>query len=306
MLLRHIRYFLAVAEQANFTRAAEALHVSQPTLSQQIRQLEDQLGAQLLDRSGRSIRLTDAGVAYMRYARRALQELEAGRRALHDVHELTRGSLRLAITPTFTAYLIGPLIDDFNRRYPKITVNIQEMAQEKIETLLGEDALDVGIAFDDVRSPDIEIQVLLVEALSLVVEKSHPCAALRGALSLAAFARLELVLLSGTYATRAHIDRYCRQHDVAPRIAVEVDSISAVVEIVRRGRLATLLPVAIARQQEDLRSIELAPPPTKRTAALLQRRGAYRTAAARAFVSLALEAQWRKAFSSLKGRKQST
>ena len=85
MLLRHIRYFLAVAEHRNFTRAAEALHVSQPTLSQQIRQLEDTLRVQLLDRSGRSIQLTDAGAAYVRYAQRALQDLEAGKRAIHDV-----------------------------------------------------------------------------------------------------------------------------------------------------------------------------------------------------------------------------
>jgi DNA-binding transcriptional LysR family regulator len=150
MLLRHIRYFLAVAEHANFTRAAEALHVSQPTLSQQIRQLEDTLGVQLLDRSGRAVRLTEAGEAYMQYARLALQNLEAGRRALHDVHDLARGSLRLAMAPTFTTYLIGPLVDAFNRRYPAITLRIEEMPQERIEVLLNDDALDLGIAFDEV------------------------------------------------------------------------------------------------------------------------------------------------------------
>src|ERR1700684_1465440 len=80
MLLPHIRYLQAVAEHQNFTRAAEALHVSQPTLSQQIRQLEDLLHVQLLDRSGRTIQLTDAGAAYVRYAQRALQDLEAGKR----------------------------------------------------------------------------------------------------------------------------------------------------------------------------------------------------------------------------------
>ncbi len=165
MLLRHIRYFLAVAEHRNFTRAAEALHVSQPTLSQQIRQLEDTLRVQLLDRSGRTIQLTDAGAAYVRYAQRALQDLEAGKRAIHDVQELSRGSLRLAMTPTFTAYLIGPLLEKYNRRYPNITLNILEMPQDRMEALLNEDALDVGIAFNDTHSPDIETQVLFVEAL---------------------------------------------------------------------------------------------------------------------------------------------
>jgi LysR family cyn operon transcriptional activator len=95
MLLRHVRYFLAVAEHANFTRAAEALHVSQPTLSQQIEQLEDRLGTQLLDRSGRTIQLTDSGTAYLHYAQRALQDLEAGRRAIHDVRDLSRGRCAL-------------------------------------------------------------------------------------------------------------------------------------------------------------------------------------------------------------------
>ncbi|MET3176794.1 UNVERIFIED_ORG: DNA-binding transcriptional LysR family regulator [Arthrobacter sp. UYCu721] len=106
-MLRHLRYLTAVAEHQNFTRAAQELHVSQPTLSQQIKQLETTLHVQLLDRSGRTVRLTDAGEAYLRYARRALLELDAGTRAIHDVQDLSRGSLRLAMTPTFTAYLIG-------------------------------------------------------------------------------------------------------------------------------------------------------------------------------------------------------
>ena len=113
MLSRHINYFLAVAEHGSFTRAASALHVSQPALSQQIRQLEESLGVPLFDRSGRTIRLTDAGEVWRQYASRALQELGAGKRAIHDVADLTRGSLRIAVTPTFTSYFIGPLMADF-------------------------------------------------------------------------------------------------------------------------------------------------------------------------------------------------
>jgi LysR family cyn operon transcriptional activator len=307
MLLRHIRYFLAVAEHANFTRAAEALHVSQPTLSQQIRQLEDTLGVPLLDRSGRTVRLTDAGAAYRLYAQRALQNLEAGRRAIHDVQELTRGSLRLAVTPTFTAYLIGPLVDEFSQRYPNVTLSIREMAQEQIEVLLDEDELDVGIAFEDTRSPEIETEVLLVEALALVVGKSHPCARRTRAMALGGFEGLALVLLNEAFATRGYVDRYCRQHGVAPQIAIEVNSVSAVVEIVRRGRLATVLPVAIADESTDLCAIRLEPPLPRRTAALLRRKGAYRSAATRAFVALALEGKWREALSPLAqpGRKRS-
>jgi len=289
MLLRHIRYFLAVAEHGNFTRAAEALHVSQPTLSQQIRQLEDTLRVQLFARGTRTVQLTDAGEAWRIYAQRALQDLDAGRRAIHDVQDLSRGSLRLAMTPTFTAYLIGPLIDAFNSRYPHITLTIQEMPQERIETLLNDDQLDVGIAFRDAHSPDIETQVLLVETLALVVGKSHRHARKRGALTLREFGKEGLVLLNGEFATRHHVDGYCQQHQVAPPIAIEVNSISAVVEIVRRGRLATVLPAAIAREHGDLCPVKLEPALPHRTAALLQRKDAYRSAAARVFVELAVE-----------------
>lgn len=302
MLLRHIRYFLAVAEHANFTRAAAALHVSQPTLSQQVRQLEEMLGATLLDRSGKTVQLTDAGIAYRLYAQRALQDLDAGGRAIHDVQALTRGTLRVAMTPTFTAYLIGPLIDEFGRRYPKLTLSIEEMPQERIESLVNLDELDVGIAFEGVRSPDIETQPLWVEALSLVVGESHPHAGRSKALSLGEFANTELALLNETFATRGYIDRYCAQHGVAPQIMVEANSISAVVEIVRRGRLATLLPIAITKNWRDLHPIALAPALPRRTAALLQRKGAYRSAAARAFVATALEAGWRESIALPKGR----
>jgi LysR family cyn operon transcriptional activator len=289
MLLRHIRYFLAVAEHRNFTRAAEALHVSQPTLSQQIRQLEDTLGVPLLDRTGREIQLTDSGAAYRRYAQRALQDLEEGKRAIHDVQELSRGSLRLAMTPTFTAYLIGPLLEKYNHRYPNLTLNILEMPQERMEGMLNEDALDVGIAFDETHSPDIEAQVLFVEALAMVVGRSHPFAKKRAALTLQEFSGESLVLLNEEFATRHYIDRYCRQHGVAPRIAMEVNSISAVIELVQRTTLATLLPDAIARGHDKLCVVRLEAALPQRTAALLLRRGAYRSAATRAFIALALE-----------------
>jgi LysR family transcriptional regulator, cyn operon transcriptional activator len=292
MLLRHIRYFLAVAEHRNFTRAAEALHVSQPTLSQQIRQLEDTLHAPLLDRTGRTIVLTDAGVAYLGYARRALQDLEAGRRAIHDVQELSRGALRVAMTPTFTVYLVGRLVETFNRRYPGITLTFQEMTQERMEMLLNDDALDVGIGFDEVGSPDIEGQTLVRETFALMVGKSHPYAKRSRPITLEDFSREVLVLLNSEFATRMQIDRHCRKLDVAPRIAIEANSVSAIVEIVRRGRLATLLPAAIAREQMGLFPVPLEFAVPERTAVLLQRRGAYRTAAARAFVALALETDW--------------
>lgn len=280
MLLRHIRYLLAVAEHRNFTRAAEALHVSQPTLSQQIKQLEDTLGAPLLDRSGRSVRLTDAGEAYVRFARLALQDLQAGTRAMHDVQDLSRGNLRLAMTPTFTAYLVGPLLAQFNQRHPGITVSIEELTQDRMETALAEDALDIGIGFTGEHLPDIECEGLFVETLSVVVGENHP------GLDSQQWLAQPLVLLNTGFATRRYIDDYCRAQGISPLIAMEANSISAIIEIVRSTALATLLPSAIAQAQPGLNAVAISPALPQRTVALLSRKGAYRSAACRAFVAL--------------------
>lgn len=287
MLLRHIRYFLAVADSGNFTRAAELLHVSQPTLSQQIRQLEETLGVQLFDRSGRSIRTTDAGQAYLLYARRALQDLEAGSRAIHDVRDLTRGTLRLAMTPTFAPYLVGPLVMGFNEKYPGVTLRLLEIPQEQIEQLLAADNLDVGIAFEDVHLPDIESQTLMQERLALVVGTTHRFARRRAALTLKELEGEPMALLTMEFATRRYIDRYFGGQGVPPRIAFEANSVNAVIEAVRRGRLMTVLPAAIVEDNSELCRLKVEPPLPPRGAALLQRKGAYRTAAARAFSDFA-------------------
>ncbi|WP_248732116.1 transcriptional regulator CynR [Pseudomonas sp. MWU13-2517] len=288
MLARHIQYFLAVAQHEGFTKAAAALHVSQPALSQQVRQLEESLGTQLFDRSGRKTRLTDAGEVYLRYALRAAQELQEGQRAIHDVGDLSRGTLRIAVTPTFTTYLVGPLLEAFHRRYPNITLSLHEVAQEAMESLLLADELDVGIAFDEVHPQDIEACPLLVETLALVVGDQHPLAGER-AIGLEALNAESLILLSKAFATREQIDRYFNQHGIRPRVVMEANVIGALIEGVRRTTLSTLLPAAIARAHPGLVAIELGPQRLQRTAVLMQRKGVYQSAAARVFREVAKE-----------------
>lgn len=286
MLLRHIRYFLAVAEQGNFTRAAEILYVSQPTLSQQIKQLEASLNAQLFDRSGRTVKLTDAGIAWKHYAERALQDLEAGVRAIHDAEDLQRGTLRLAMTPTFTSYLTAPVVGEFYRRYPGVQVELYEMTQDKIEMLLAQDKLDLGIAFDAVHSVDITATPLFQETLNLMVGEGHPLTKQHGTLSLDIFARQPLVLLNIDFATRQFIDLFYQQISVHPRVVMQANTISAIIEILRLGQLATILPQAIATADRQLYPLRLETPIIVRQAMLLQRKDAYQTAALRAFIQL--------------------
>ncbi|MFM9370497.1 transcriptional regulator CynR [Streptomyces sp. Da 82-17] len=322
--LRHLRYLIAVAEHGNFTRAAEELRISQPTLSQQIKQLERVVGAQLLDRSGRSVRLTDAGEAYVHYARRALRDLAAADRAVVDVADLSRGHLRLAMTPTFTAYLIGPLVQELHARHPGISLEVREMAQDRIEASLSADEIDLGIAFEGPHLPGVSADPLFTETLSLVVTTGEGAPSARqdapparpgarsarpgarsarsgaprpsgpaevpGPLPVAALAEQQLALLSDDFATRGHVDAYFAAHRVSPPIAVEANSLQALTEIVQRApALATVLPDAITDDHPHLRPIALDPPLPARGVTLLRRDSAYQSAAARAFTGLAHE-----------------
>jgi len=288
VLSRQVRYFLAVAEHRSFTRAAEALHVSQPALSQQVRLMEESLGVQLFDRTGRTTRLTDSGEVYLQYVRRASQEFREAKRALHDVNDLSRGALRVAVTPTFTTYLVGPLVEAFHSRYPNISLNVREISQEHMEDLLLSDEIDVGFAFSGTSTADLDLESLLVETLALVVRTGHHLAG-EASVGLEALSAESLVMLSPEFATREQIDRFCRQHGIQPHVRMEANSISAVIEIVRRTNLSTLLPATIAFAHQDLKAIALDPVRLQRTAVLMQRRDAYRSAAAKKFVALAKE-----------------
>lgn len=290
MELRHVRYLLAVADHANFTRAAESLHISQPTLSQQIKQLERGLGVPLLDRTGRSVRLTDAGLVFAEHARAALRELDTGERAVHDVEDLSRGHLRVAMTPTITSYLIGPLVDRFHTRYPGIGLTVTETTQDRIEADLLADRLDLGIAFTGPHTPGVEGRRLVTENLRLVVGSGHPLAARTEPLPLRELDAMPLALLSTDFITRVHIDDHFDAHRVTPLIAIEANSISALIEFVRGDKVATVLPDAIAHTHAHLHPVPLTPALPRRTVALLRRGGAYHSAAARAFTAIAVDA----------------
>lgn len=289
MQLRHIRYLLAVAEQGSFTRAAETLHVSQPTLSQQIIQLEESLGVSLLDRSGRSVTVTDAGLAYIEHARQALRELEAGRQAIEDVQDLSRGELRLATTPTFTGYLVGPLLSEFQARYPGITVRLKEISLDTIAAAVAADEVEVGIAFMISRpAVDIECLPLLEERLTVVVGTTHGFATRSRPVTPQDFAQERLGVLSPVFATRLHVDDYLQSQGISPFVAIEANTISALIEVVRRCDVVTILPEAIGLQHSDLRNIPIVPALEPRVATLLRRRDAYQSAAAKALVALCM------------------
>ena len=285
MLIRQAHYLLAVADHGNFTRAASALNISQPALSQRIIDFEVQLGVQLFDRSGRTIKPTDEGRTYIEHVRRALRELNAGERAMQDVAKVLGGTLRVGFLPLFTTHLVGPLMQAYYAKYPGVAVTIDILAQAELEVALVDDVIDIGLAFSDVESDEIDVDTIEDDELCLVVGKGHPLYR-RAKVRVSELKGLNLALLTKAFITRGPIDRYFRNHNVRPRIVVEFNSADSIIAIVRGSPIATIMPSATAREVPGLKAVSLAPSPGTWTLSVLQRRGAYRSAASHALVKI--------------------
>jgi LysR family cyn operon transcriptional activator len=287
---RSLQYLVAIAEYGSYTRAAEALHVSQPTLSQQIKQLEETLQSPLLDRSGRSVQLTNAGEIYLRHARRAWGELDGGARAIHDVQNLSRGTLRLGWTP-ITDYLTCSLLENFNGLYPGININTLELPQDSIEASISESRIDIGIVFSKplaitTRPSELGTDVLFVEKLCVAVGRNHPRAKQQERMSAQNLGQEPLALLNTDFALRSHVDDYCYLHNIEPRIAIESNSLSAIISLIKHRPLATILPRSIVRQQR-LHIINLSPEMQHKEITLIYRKDGYKSPATIAFSKLA-------------------
>ena len=287
---RALQYLIAIEDYGTYTRAAEALHVSQPTLSQQIKQLEESLSSTLVDRTGRNVHLTDAGQIYVRHARRALSEIEAGTRAIHDVHDLSRGTLRLGWTP-ITDHLTCSLLSKFNSRFPGLSISTLEMSQDDIETAIIEDSIDLGIVFSKPllqtdHSADLESFMLFEEALFFTFGLSHPRAGGLKQMDALDCNRESLVLLNRNFALRRHVDAYCTEHKISPNIAMETNSLSGIIEIIQMGPLATILPSTIIKKS-GLKSIEVVPPLPKHAVSMVWHKGRYKNPACQAFLEMA-------------------
>ena len=287
--LRHLRYFLAVAEAAHFTKAAAKLHVTQPTLSHQIRQLEGQLNLVLFDRIGRRVKLTAAGEVLLPHARRVFRELEEAQSALSELHGLKRGELKVGIVQTVNACVIPEIVARFSAAHSGIKVTCAELSVDDIEAGLESGRLDLGISFIPATRPLIEGEKLFTEELVAVVPANHAWKN-RRRLGVAELATQPLVLLSAQYCTRQLVDRAFAQARVRPKIQVEMNSVESILSTVRQGRLMSVLPsLALCERDAGLLAIPLVKPTPRRSVGLLWMRGAQRRAAAQAFASVTEE-----------------
>ncbi|SDO92316.1 DNA-binding transcriptional regulator, LysR family [Nakamurella panacisegetis] len=267
MELRQLEYFVAVAEEANFTRAAERVHISQSGVSAQIRQLEGQLGAELIDRSGRTATLTSAGRAALTPARAALASAEAVRRAVDEVTGVVRGRLTVGMV---TACTVTPLFDalaDFHRAHPTIELSLVEDNSDVLVDRIRDGRLDLALVGLAGQVPDdLASRIVIRERLSAVVPSGHPLAG-RRRIALAELVTHPTICLPRGTGVRAVFDRDCEAQGLHANLTLQASAPDAVVDLAGRGLGVAVLTDTMASFYRD--RMEILPITGIRTPALL-------------------------------------
>ncbi len=242
--LQQLRYFVAVADARHFTRAADAVHVAQPSLSQQIRALERELGAELFHRARAGIALTDAGDALLPLARRILADTESARLAVQETVQLRRGRVRLGAPPSLCTSLVPDVLRAFRDRHPEVALVVREGGSRDLVRSLAAGELDLALIITPLAAdaPALDVTELLHEELVLVSSQGHP----RPRVRVTELRDRPLVMFREGYDLREATVAACRTAGFEPVFAVEGGEMDAVLGFVRAGLGPAVLPGMVA------------------------------------------------------------
>ena len=254
--IRHLRYFLAVAGAGSFSRAADRLGISQPSVSQQMRDLEAALRVSLFQRRGKRILLTPAGLIFQKHARAMLRQLENFLDELSSDSEQLHGALHLGIVPWLDVALVPQLLGLFVAKHPGVNLTVAEISSDDIETALEEGRLDVGLGFLTHHSPNLRYERLSSDEFALIVPADHPWWNRR----MVRFSELDqqrLLQLPRSFVVRRMTDAICRSNQVRPRTVAEISAIETLLRSLAPLKAAALLPKVALRGTTDLKAIRL-------------------------------------------------
>src|SRR5215813_9243926 len=288
MELRQLAYFVAVAEERNFTRAAERIPIAQPAISQQIRRLEAELGESLFLRDRRGIRLTPAGQALLPHARAALQAADGGREAVAALNGLLTGRLMIGLVTPLPDRRFLHLVGAFHRAYPQIELTLIEDETEALRTALAAGQLDaalIGQGRYDRPLPDTESLLVAREPVVAAVHPTHPLAG-RGQVPLRALRAEPMVTLTRASKLRTTLEAACRAAGFTPRIAAETSDLGVLAELAAEQVGVAVLPASGLDGVTGLIRLGLTHPALDRRILLVWQPAAS-PPAARAFLTLA-------------------
>lgn len=290
MELRQLKYFVKSAEYLNFSVAAKHLYITQSTLSQQIKQLEFELGFELFLRNSRHISLTEAGEEFLPFARKTIQDAEDGVQRLYDLQNVKAGKLRVGVTYSLSTVLTEGVLE-FIKVYPEIKLEVCYKTVNELFVLLRENKLDFILSYKPLfDAPDVDSMPLFENALAVVVSKEHPLAS-RKSMGLREIADLQLVLPSHDLQARMMLERLVQGKGIEYSSRLELNETNILLQMVSTGSYATILSTSAVFGNTRFKAIPIDEPGNVMEASLLSLKGAYQKSASREFIKILLETE---------------
>ena len=273
MEMQQLRYVVAVARTGNFSRAAEQCHVAQPSLSQQIQKLEEELGERLFDRMKREAKPTSHGEAFLRRAVKILEEVDAAKREAADAQHSLRGTLTIGVLPTIAPYLLPDVMAKFMGEFPRVEIVVQEDTTARLLKLALAYEIDFALASQPIQDQGLEVRELFTEELLLALPPGHPLTRKRS-VSAADLDEERLIVMKDGHCLGDQVLRFCDRRDVRPNISFRSAQLETIQSLVRAGLGLSLIPAMATRSgRHDLpeyRSLA-APRPSRKIVAVWPR-----------------------------------
>lgn len=244
MELRHLRYFVAVAEELHFTRAADRLNMAQPPLSQQIHQLECELGVQLFFRTKRQVELTAAGKSFLKNVYKILNDIEKACDSAQRAQRGEIGKITMGFTGTATFDILPNLLQSYRTRFPLVDLTVLQLSTtDQIHSLLNRE-INVGILCAPIENPELQIEIIRQEPFIIAMSENHPLASKSGPIELQELSR-ELFIMTPRKAGQIYYDtviNVCHNAGFSPNITQEVHELQTIISLVAARMGVALVP----------------------------------------------------------------
>ena len=288
MEFRQLRYFVKVAELRSFSEASKALFISQSTLSQQIKQLEEELGVELLVRDSRHVSMSDYGEQYLPYAKQVLKDVDTSAERMNDVRQLKIGTLNVGATYTFCP-LLADTVRDYMKKYPGIKLKIYCRSMENLMEMLEHGQLDVALSYKPLQSyDDIDSHILFNSNLCVIAGKDNPVAK-KERIRLAELENLPLVLPAKGLQARNAFDSLLYGQNFKFDVRLEINDLSMLLDMVSRTNLVTLLSGATIHSNKNFVAISLDHPHSEMQGSFHLLKGTYCKNATKEFLKMLVE-----------------
>ncbi|MCM3698080.1 LysR family transcriptional regulator [Paenibacillus macerans] len=290
MELRQLLYTLKIAEEKNFSRAADKLHIAQPSLSQQLSKLEQELGVKLFQRNTSTVELTYAGASFIQHAQKIMDAVAQLRQEMDDISQLRAGRVVVGSMPITGSHLLPYVLPAFKEAYPDIEITLLEDTSLNLEKLTAGGGTDLSLLSLPLQEPTLAYEPIGEEIIDLAVPPNHPLAFTEEARTGVKLEQLRdepfIVLKKGQGFRKLTVD-LCRSAGFEPNVVFESNNIETVQSLVAAGMGITLVPryIARAKRSELIPAyLPLADPAPSRTLVIAYRKGRYLSKAAEAFI----------------------